>query len=63
MTGTQLILLKCPLLLLLWSYEWLPISRPSIDRSTYRVLEEGHDPADKPTMGSMWCHRQVRTSS
>jgi hypothetical protein len=27
------------------------------------ALEEEHDPADKPTMGSMWCHRQVRTSS
>jgi hypothetical protein len=62
-TGTHSILLGCPLLLHLWSYERLPVGRPSIDRSPYRELEEGHDPADRPTMGLMWCQRQVRTSS
>jgi hypothetical protein len=30
-----------------------------MDRLPYRELEEGHDPADRPTMGSMWCQRQV----
>jgi hypothetical protein len=30
-TGTQSILLRCPLLLHLWSYERLRISRPSVD--------------------------------
>jgi hypothetical protein len=61
--GTLSILLGCPLLLHLWSYERLPVGWPSVDRSLYRTLEEGHDPADRPTMGSMWCHRLVRTSS
>jgi hypothetical protein len=37
-TGTQSILLGCPLLLHLWSYERLPVGRPSADRSAYRVL-------------------------
>jgi hypothetical protein len=55
-TGTQLILLGCPLLLQLWSYERLPVGPPSVDRSPYRTLEEGHDSADRPTTGSMWCH-------
>jgi hypothetical protein len=57
----QSILLGCPLMLHLCSYERLPVGRPSVDRSLYRALEEGHDPADRPTMGSMWCHRKVRT--
>jgi hypothetical protein len=52
-TGTQSILLGCPLLLHLWSYERLPVGRPSVDRSSYRALEEGHDPLDRPNMGSM----------
>jgi hypothetical protein len=52
-TGTQSILLGCPLLLHLWSYERLPVGRPSVDRSLYRALEEGHDPLDRLTMGSM----------
>jgi hypothetical protein len=38
---TQSIFLGCPLLLHLWSYEWLPVSQPSIDRSSYPALEEG----------------------
>jgi hypothetical protein len=62
-TGTQSILIGCPLLLHLWSYDRLPVGQPSVDRSPYHALEEGHDPADRPTMGSMWCHHQVRTSS
>jgi hypothetical protein len=56
-TDTQSIILGCPLLLHLWSYERLPVRRSSVDRSPYRALEEGHDPTDMPTMGSMWCHR------
>jgi hypothetical protein len=51
--GTQSILLGCPFLLHLWSYERLPVGRSSVDRSSYRALEEGHDPLDRPTMGSM----------
>jgi hypothetical protein len=39
-TGTQSILLGWPLLLHLWSYEWLPVGRPLVDRSPYRALEE-----------------------
>jgi hypothetical protein len=62
-TGTQSILLGCPLLPHLWSYERFPVVRPSVDRSSYQELEEGHDPTNRPTMGSMWCQRQVRTSS
>jgi hypothetical protein len=30
-TGNQSILLRCPLLLHLWSYERLPVGRPSVD--------------------------------
>jgi hypothetical protein len=59
-TGTQSILLGCPFLLHLWSYNRLPVGRPSVDRSPYQVLQEGHGPVDRPTMGSMWCHLQVR---
>jgi hypothetical protein len=62
-TGAQSILLGCPLLLHMWSYEWLPVGWPSVYRSPYWTLGEGHDPANRPTMRSMWCHRQVRTSS
>jgi hypothetical protein len=62
-TGTQSILLECSLLLHLRSYERLPVGRPSVDRSLYRTLEEGRDPANRPTIWAMWCQRQVRTSS
>jgi hypothetical protein len=55
--------LGCPLLLHLWIYERLPVVRPSVDGSPYQALEEGHDPANRATMGLMWFHHQVRTSS
>jgi hypothetical protein len=54
-TGTQSILLEFSLLLHLWSYKRLPVGRPSVDRSPCRALEEGHNPTNRPTMGSMWC--------
>jgi hypothetical protein len=38
-TGTQSILLGCPLMLHLRSYERLPVGRPSVDWSPYRALE------------------------
>ena len=61
-TSSERIFLSCPLLLQLWSYMRLPVGRPFVDRRPYEVLPPGHDPADRPTMGSLWCHRPVRAS-
>ena len=57
------ILLGCPLLLQLWSYERLPVGRPSVDRSPYHYLPAAHDDVDRPTMGSLWCLRKVMNVS
>jgi hypothetical protein len=37
--------------------------RSAIGRLVAVPRTRGPDLADRPTMGSMWCHRQVRTSS
>jgi hypothetical protein len=60
-TSSEGILLGYPLLLHLWSYECLPVGRPYVIRDPYDLLPPGHDPTDRPTMGSLWC-RPVRTS-
>ena len=57
---TQGILLGCPLLLLLWSYERLQVGRPSVDRREYNRLPASHDDVDRPTMGLLWCLWKVR---
>jgi hypothetical protein len=56
------ILLGCPLLLQMWIHEWFYIGRPKADLSEYQTLPEDTDPADLPTMGSLWCLRKVMTS-
>ena len=56
------ILLGCPLLLQMWIHEWFDIGRPKTDLSEYEPLPADTDPADLPTMGSLWCLRKVMTS-
>jgi hypothetical protein len=38
------------------------IGRPKADLSEYQTPPEDADPADLPTMGSLWCLRKVMTS-
>jgi hypothetical protein len=56
------ILLGCPLLLQMWIHERFDIGRPRADLSEYEPLPDGTDPADLPTMGSLWCLRKVMTA-
>jgi hypothetical protein len=56
------ILLGCPLLLQMWIHEQFDIGRPRADLLEYEPLAGGTDPADLPTMGSLWCLRKVMTS-
>jgi hypothetical protein len=58
----EAILLGCPLPLQMWIHEWFDIGRPRADLSEYEPLADGTDPADLPTMGSLWCLRKVMTS-
>jgi hypothetical protein len=58
----EAILLTCPLLLHMWIHERFDIGRPRTDLSEYEVAADGTDPADLPTMGSLWCLRKVMTS-
>jgi hypothetical protein len=58
----EAILLWCPLLLQMWIHEWFDIGRPKADLSECEPLPDGTDPADLPTMGSLWCLRKVMTS-
>ena len=53
------ILLGCPLLLQMWCHERFSVGRPKVDLSEYDPPQEGHDPANLPTMGSLWCLRKV----
>jgi hypothetical protein len=55
------ILLGCPLLLQMWIHERFNISGPKADLSEYQPLPEDTDPADLPTMGSLWCLQKVMT--
>jgi hypothetical protein len=58
----EAILLGCPLLLQMWIHERFDISRPRTDLSEYEAAADGTDPADLPTMGSLWCLRKVMAS-
>jgi hypothetical protein len=49
------ILPGCPLLLQMWIHERFNIGRPKADFSEYQTLPEDTDPANLPTMGSLWC--------
>jgi hypothetical protein len=37
------------------------IGRPKTDLSEYEAAADGTDPADLPTMRSLWCLRKVMT--
>jgi hypothetical protein len=50
----EAILLGCPLLLQMWIHERFDIGRSRADHSEYKSLPDGTDPADLPTMGSLW---------
>jgi hypothetical protein len=60
-TCREAILLGCPLLLQMWIHEWFDIGRPRMDLSEYEAAADGTDPADLPTMCSLWCLRKVMT--
>jgi hypothetical protein len=62
LTSRKAILLGCPLLLHMWIHEQFDIGRPKTDLSEYEAVADGTDPADLPTMGSLWCLRKVMTS-
>jgi hypothetical protein len=61
-TSREAILLGCPLLVQMWIHEWFDIGRQRTDLSEYEAGADGTDPADLPTMGSLWCLREVMTS-
>ena len=54
-------IIGCPLLLQLWSFERLPIGRPTMYGDSLHDEEWWHrDPIDAPTFGSYWTRRRVR---
>jgi hypothetical protein len=61
-TSREAILLGCPLLLQMQIHKRFDIIRPRTDLSEYEPAADGTDPADLPTMGSLWCLRKVMTS-
>jgi hypothetical protein len=62
LTSREAILLGCPLMLQMWIHERFDIGQPRTDLSEYELAADGTDPADLPTMGSLWCLRKVMTS-
>ena len=54
------ILSGCPLLLQLWAYERFAVGRPVVDHSPYPLDLYVQFDDDRPTMGTLWCGRQVR---
>jgi hypothetical protein len=61
-TSREAILLGCPLLLQMWIHERFDIGRPRTDLSEYVPAADGTNPADLPTMGSLWCLQKEMTS-
>jgi hypothetical protein len=61
-TSREAILLGCPLLLQMWIHERFDISRPRTDLSKYEPPADSTEPAELPTMGSLWCLQKVMTS-
>ena len=59
-TDGEAILTGCPLLLHLWSYEGIAVGRPIISHEPYDEAMCGAHEDDRPTMGTVWCCRQVR---
>jgi hypothetical protein len=46
----------------MWIHERFNIGRPRTDLSEYKPAADRTNPADLPTMGSLWCLRKVMTS-
>ena len=61
-TRGEAILTGCPLLLQLWSYERLAVGRPIVSHAPYHEALYGDLEDDRPTMGTLWLWRQVRSS-
>jgi hypothetical protein len=55
------ILLGWALPLKMWIHERFDIGRPKADLLEYQPLPKDTDPADHPTIGSMWCLQKVMT--
>jgi hypothetical protein len=46
----------------MWIHERFNIGWPKTDLSEYEPPADGTDPADLPTMGSLWCLWKAMTS-
>src|SRR6266508_4084959 len=57
------ILTGCPLLLQLWAYERFAVDQPIVNHTSYEPELYGEVKDDRPTMGTLWCSRQVRMST
>ena len=60
-THGNAILAGCPLLLQLWSYERLAVGRPLVSHEPYHGGMYGEEEDERPTMGTIWIWRQVRS--
>ena len=60
-THGNAILAGCPLLLQLWSYERLAVGRLIVSHEPYHEAMYGDEEDDRPTMGTLWIWRQVRS--
>jgi len=60
-THGNAILSGCPLLLQLWSYERLAVGRPFVSHEPYHGGMYGDEEDERPTMGTIWIWRQVRS--
>ena len=60
-THGNAILAGCPLLLQLWSYERLAVGRPIVSHEPYHEAMYDDEEDDRPTMGTLWNWRQVRS--
>ena len=60
-THGNAILAGCPLLLQLLSYERLAVGRPIVSHEPYHEATYGDEEDDRPTMGTLWNLRQVRS--
>jgi hypothetical protein len=46
----------------MWIHERFEFGQPRTDLLEYEAVADGTDPADLPTMGSLWCLWKVMTS-
>jgi Plant mobile domain len=60
-TDATAILTGCPMLLQMWSYERIAIGRPIVDPSPYALGLYGQHEDERPTMGTFWLSREVRS--